>query len=181
MNSTKDIYCQCRLACYFKGYEGHRERFAHILMLHDVVLALPVSVCERGFSCLSRIKTDWRSFLKVDKLMLVSLKGPTMQDFSAEGLNGSVVGISTKVQKTNIWKGENGWTSNQWLAGFIFEQLHFWYFVYQEMRVDMLTDNTSDSNSVKYQIKHKLQRILSYCNKALKHLAAFSLSWCITA
>ncbi|KAM3850348.1 zinc finger protein 862-like [Diretmus argenteus] len=71
-------------------YGGHQERFAHILMLHDVVLTLPVSsaTCERGFSCLSRIKTDWRSSLRVDmmdKLMLVSLEGPTIQDFNAEG------------------------------------------------------------------------------------------------
>ena len=74
----------------FPVHGGHQERSAHILMLHDVVLALPVSsaVCERGFSCLSRIKTDWRSSLKVemmDKLMLVSLEGPTIQDFNAEG------------------------------------------------------------------------------------------------
>ena len=39
------------------------ERFCNILMLIEILLVLPVSTacCERGFSCMSRIKTQYRS------------------------------------------------------------------------------------------------------------------------
>lgn len=41
------------------------ERFHNILMLVECILCIPVSsaICERGFSAMTRIKSDWRACL----------------------------------------------------------------------------------------------------------------------
>ena len=72
-------------------YAGNMvSRFPNILKLYAIAMVIPVSsaCCERGFSSLKRIKSDWRSSLateQVDRLMLVSLQGPTFDDYEAEG------------------------------------------------------------------------------------------------
>ena len=47
---------------------GPVGEITHSQILHDVVLTISVcpAICERAFSCLSRVKTDWRLFLQVD-------------------------------------------------------------------------------------------------------------------
>ena len=72
--------------CFTNGQES---RFHNILKLYEIVLALPVSsaVCERAFSCLKRIKSDWRCQLateQLDHLMMVSIEGPTLEEYDAE-------------------------------------------------------------------------------------------------
>ena len=72
--------------CYFNGM---KERFSSILSLYEIATVIPCSsaICERGFSCLKRIKQDWRCSLaveQVDRLMLVSLEGPSFEDYEAE-------------------------------------------------------------------------------------------------
>lgn len=58
-------------------------------MLIEIILVIPVSgaVCERGFSCVKRIKSDWRSRLisqMMNHLMTVSIEGPSLDDYNAE-------------------------------------------------------------------------------------------------
>ena len=65
------------------------DRFKNILMLIETVLVLPISsaICERGFSAVKRIKSDWRSNLKTEtmnNLLLVSIEGPSLDDYNAE-------------------------------------------------------------------------------------------------
>ena len=51
----------------FDDQELH-ARFPTILKLAEIVLVIPMStaICERGFSALKRIKSDWRSSLGVE-------------------------------------------------------------------------------------------------------------------
>uniref|UniRef100_A0A8W8HXB6 Uncharacterized protein n=1 Tax=Magallana gigas TaxID=29159 RepID=A0A8W8HXB6_MAGGI len=45
------------------------------------------AVCKRHFSCVKRIKSDWRSRLTsqmMNHLMTVSIKGPSLDDYNAE-------------------------------------------------------------------------------------------------
>ena len=65
------------------------RRLHNVMMLIEIILVIPVStaVCERGFSAMKRIKSDWRSSLSpemLDTLMLISLEGPSYQEFRAE-------------------------------------------------------------------------------------------------
>lgn len=57
------------------------ETMKNILMLVEIVLCIPVSsaICERGFSTMARVKSDWRSRLDVKMLnclMAISIQGP---------------------------------------------------------------------------------------------------------
>ena len=75
------------ISTYFTN--GLQERFHNILCVYEATVVLPVSsaICERGFSCLKRIKTDWRSSLtteQLDQLMLISVEGPSLEDYVAE-------------------------------------------------------------------------------------------------
>ena len=61
-------------------------RFNNIALLVEIIMVLPMSssVCERGFSSLKRIKTDWRSRLTTDMmnhLLTISIMGPTLDEF----------------------------------------------------------------------------------------------------
>ncbi len=65
-----------------------KQRFGNILCLIECVLVLPVStaVCERGFSTMKRVKSDWRSTLHTEMLrmlMFVSIEGPTLEAYDA--------------------------------------------------------------------------------------------------
>ena len=56
-------------------------------MLVEILLILPLSTtacCERGFSLMGKMKSDWRSCLSVDILdclMRVATEGPSVSDF----------------------------------------------------------------------------------------------------
>ena len=68
---------------------GTSQRFKNILMLIETVLVLPISsaICERGFSAVKRIKSDWRSNLRTETmnhLLLASIEGPALEDYNAE-------------------------------------------------------------------------------------------------
>ncbi|XP_077991530.1 zinc finger protein 862-like [Glandiceps talaboti] len=60
--------------------------YSNVLSLLKVVLLIPIhtSECERGFSLMGRIKTDWRAALNTQtmcQLMRIVLHRPTMEDF----------------------------------------------------------------------------------------------------
>lgn len=65
------------------------ERFHNILMLVECILCIPVSsaICERGFSVMTRIKSDWRACLgpeMLDYLMAISIVGPDIMSYNCE-------------------------------------------------------------------------------------------------
>ncbi|KAI8493938.1 hypothetical protein Bbelb_282850 [Branchiostoma belcheri] len=67
----------------------HLERFRDILALVQIVLLFPLSTaeCERGFSLMKRIKSDWRSRLTSDTvtaLMAISLSPTTVDTFNPD-------------------------------------------------------------------------------------------------
>ena len=73
----------------FDDQELH-ARFPTILKLAEIVLVIPMStaICERGFSAMKRIKSDWRSSLGVemlDRLMVIVLEGPSLEDYHPAG------------------------------------------------------------------------------------------------
>ncbi len=62
------------------------ENLQNILKVVSICLILPLStaVCERGFSTMNRVKTDWRSCLKsetLEKLMRISIDGVPLESF----------------------------------------------------------------------------------------------------
>lgn len=64
----------------------YKEDYPHILAAIDLVLSLPSSTveCERGFSQLNMIKTDWRNRLNnstVNDVMRVLLLSPSIDLF----------------------------------------------------------------------------------------------------
>ncbi|KAJ8415103.1 hypothetical protein AAFF_G00008010 [Aldrovandia affinis] len=68
--------------------EERRATFQCLSHLMHIYMVLPVStaVCERGFSTLKRVKTDWRSSLttaQLQRLMFISIEGPALEDFDA--------------------------------------------------------------------------------------------------
>ena len=65
------------------------ERFCNVLMLIEILLVLPVctACCERGFSCMSRIKTQYRSKLDtvtLDYLLRIGIDGVSSADFDPQ-------------------------------------------------------------------------------------------------
>jgi len=66
-----------------------KETFKNVIMLVEIILCIPVSsaVCERGFSAMARIKSDWRASLNIkmlNYLMTITLQGPQPSDYNAE-------------------------------------------------------------------------------------------------
>ena len=66
----------------------HDHRFSNIMLIFDITRVLPVSSasCERGFSALKRIKSDWRATLDpsmADLILTVSLEGVPLVDYDA--------------------------------------------------------------------------------------------------
>lgn len=64
-----------------------KERFKNILVLVEIVLCVPTSsaICERGFSAMARIKSDWRASLHPDMLnylMAISVSGPQVSEYN---------------------------------------------------------------------------------------------------
>ncbi|XP_022808200.1 zinc finger protein 862-like [Stylophora pistillata] len=70
-------------------YKVNHAQFSHVLMLVEIsfTMAVSTSCCERGFSCMSRLKTEYRNSLDVstvDHLMNICLNGPSPEEFVAE-------------------------------------------------------------------------------------------------
>ena len=68
---------------------GKKPMFPGLSQLMEIYLVLPMStaVCERGFSAMKRIKSDWRSSLnsaQLKRLMSVVLEGPHPDSFDAD-------------------------------------------------------------------------------------------------
>lgn len=66
-----------------------RNRFRNVLLLLEILLAFPLSsaVCERGFSAMKRIKSDWRSSIQPEmlrRLMFIAIEGPSVLDFDIQ-------------------------------------------------------------------------------------------------
>ena len=80
-------------ALWKRVFTYHSNRFPNVLMLAEITLILPLSTacCERGFSVMGKIKSDWRSCLSVevlDCLMRIRIEGPTVAEFDPQpGLN----------------------------------------------------------------------------------------------
>lgn len=80
-------------ALWKRVFTYHSNRFPNVLMLVEITLILPLSTacCERGFSVMGKIKSDWRSCLSVevlDCLMRIRIEGPTVAEFDPQpGLN----------------------------------------------------------------------------------------------
>ena len=67
----------------------HSNEFSQVLMIVERCLTMAVSssCSERGFSCLSRLKAEFRNSLKVqtvDHLLNICLNGPSPEQFVAE-------------------------------------------------------------------------------------------------
>ena len=63
-------------------------RFTSIMAVYELVSVIPIASanCERGFSALKRIKSDWRSRLDTamaDLLLLVSVEGVPLEEYNA--------------------------------------------------------------------------------------------------
>ncbi|XP_034054195.1 E3 SUMO-protein ligase KIAA1586-like [Gymnodraco acuticeps] len=74
------ILCDTERCKQYKGLS--------ILFEIYLVLAVNTTVCERGFSCMKRVKNDWRSCLgteQLSRLMFSSIEGPSMDNFDAAG------------------------------------------------------------------------------------------------
>lgn len=72
-----------------QGAIGRPEQFPHMQMIAEILLVFPMSTscCERGFSCMKRIKSDWRGSLSnqmLNSLLRISLHGPEVEDYNAE-------------------------------------------------------------------------------------------------
>ena len=58
-------------------------------MVINIILTIPVSSssCERGFSCVKRVKSDWRSNLTtsmMNHMLTISIEGPDMEEYHCE-------------------------------------------------------------------------------------------------
>ncbi|KAI4804100.1 hypothetical protein KUCAC02_025742 [Chaenocephalus aceratus] len=74
------ILCDTERCKQYKGLS--------ILFEIYLVLAVNTTVCERGFSCMKRVKNDWRSCLgteQLSRLMFPSIEDPSMDNFDAAG------------------------------------------------------------------------------------------------
>ena len=70
-------------------YQGNQDRFRNIMKVINIILTIPVSSssCERGFSCVKRVKSDWRSNLTtsmMNHLLTISIEGPDMEEYHCE-------------------------------------------------------------------------------------------------
>ncbi|XP_071752885.2 zinc finger protein 862-like [Centroberyx gerrardi] len=72
-----------------QGAVGREDQFEHMKVIVEITQVFPMSssCCERGFSSMKRIKSDWRSCLSNEMLSFllhISVHGPPAQQFNAE-------------------------------------------------------------------------------------------------
>lgn len=106
LEEAKDQWLSLKLYCYdhknitnlsraefwvevFNQVHPDELDLSHMLMVVEICLAMAVSssCCERGFSCMGRLKSEYRNSLDVqtvDMLMNICLNGPSPEDFTAE-------------------------------------------------------------------------------------------------
>ena len=62
---------------------SHSDQLPNVLGLVDLILTIPASTaeCERGFSAMKRVKSDWRASLNTSNLSDLMLEGPSIDDF----------------------------------------------------------------------------------------------------
>ena len=65
------------------------EKFCNVLMLIEILLVLAMSIacCERGFSCMNRINTQYRSRLDtvaLDSLLRIGVEGVASTEFEPQ-------------------------------------------------------------------------------------------------
>ena len=70
-------------------HEDKREDFKNLFLLMETILVLPLSTasCERCFSAMKRVKSDWRSNLQtatLSKLLYISVEGPEIEDYDCQ-------------------------------------------------------------------------------------------------
>ena len=69
--------------------DPHRaEPFKNVLCLFEIIHVLPMSTAsvKRGFSCMKRVKTDWRATLNsetLSMLMYLSIEGPSADEYKS--------------------------------------------------------------------------------------------------
>ena len=68
---------------------SHGDQYPNLLSLIDLVLTIPASTaeCERGFSAMKRVKSDWRCRLNtttLSDLMFVMLEGSSIDMFNLQ-------------------------------------------------------------------------------------------------
>ena len=73
----------------FTRVHPHNLDLSQVLMIVEICLVMAVSssCCERGFSCMGRLKSEYRNSLNVETvnmLMDICLNGPTRQEFIAD-------------------------------------------------------------------------------------------------
>jgi hypothetical protein len=64
----------------------HRARFINLCWMAEIILSYPLSTacCERGFSIMKRVKSDWRASLDpqtLSMLMRIAIDGPSISEF----------------------------------------------------------------------------------------------------
>ncbi|CAH1264085.1 ZNF862 [Branchiostoma lanceolatum] len=74
---------------FLQGTIGRPNQFSHMKVLVEMYLVIPMnsSCCERGFSSMKRIKSDWRSSLgneMLNNLLQISIHGTTVDDYDPE-------------------------------------------------------------------------------------------------
>lgn len=72
-----------------QGAVGRPEQFPHMKLIVEIMLVFPLSTScgERGFSCMKRIKSDWRGSLPnemLNSLLHISIHGSEVKDYDAE-------------------------------------------------------------------------------------------------
>ncbi|CAC5379271.1 unnamed protein product [Mytilus coruscus] len=68
-----------------------KRRFENLILVLELLLSFPLSsaVCERGFSAMKRVKTDWRSSLKPEMLLMllfITVEGPEFNQFDTNSV-----------------------------------------------------------------------------------------------
>lgn len=76
-------------ALWKRVFIHYSDRFPNVLMLVHILLILPLSTacCERGFSVMGKVKSDWRSCLSVkilDCLMRINIEGPSVAEYDSQ-------------------------------------------------------------------------------------------------
>lgn len=79
----------------WSSLQGRRENFKNILTTIEFILSLPShsADCERGFSVMKQVKTDWRS----------SLKSDTLSDLMTVKLHSEDIDLFNPLASVNLW------------------------------------------------------------------------------
>ena len=84
--------------------------FPHLAKLASIAIIIPVSTadCERGFSCMNRVKTDLRNRLKtetLDQLLRISIEGPPPRHYNFD--RAATLWGSWRNRRINVWTHDN--------------------------------------------------------------------------